>query len=173
MRDCRHVVSYIACNRIWVCLKAVNGSRSLLCWSVRASRSISHSNKWEIIILSCFSSTSYNLAAVPFARTNSLNQIMVRIPIVVVKLLQSMCRKISGLLSFHQRRWGTAVWPVSSVCSAKWNMHSLLQRWQMLMPSLPTGVTQFSGCNGILYTRSEDAQIFFFFLVRLQKEIWH
>lgn len=41
---------------------------------------------------------------------------MVCIPIAVVKLLQSMCRKISGLLPFPQRRCGTAVWPVSSVC---------------------------------------------------------
>lgn len=52
------------------------------------------------MIFSCFPLTAYDLAMAPFARTNCLNQIMVCIPIAVVKLLQSMCRKIAGLLPF-------------------------------------------------------------------------
>lgn len=83
--------------------------------------------------LSCFSSTPYNLAAVPFAGKNRLNQIGVRIPIAVVKLLESMCRKLSGLLPLPQRRRGTAIRAVTSVRSAERDVHSPLQRWQMLV----------------------------------------
>lgn len=88
------------------------------------------------MIFSCFSLTAYDLAVAPFARTNCLNQIMVCIPIAVVKLLQSMCRKISGLLPFPWRRCGTAVWPGSSGRSTQRNAQGSLQRWEMLLPQL-------------------------------------
>lgn len=71
--------------------------------------------------MSYFPLTVYDLAVAPFARTNCLNQIMVCIPIAVVKLLQSMCRKQSGLLPFPPRRCGAAVWPGSSGRSAQRN----------------------------------------------------
>lgn len=109
---------------------------------MRMSRSTPHFNKWEIMRLSCFSSTPYNLAAVPFAGKNRLNQIRVPIPIAVVKLLESMCRKLSGLLPLPQRRRGTAVRAVTSVRSAERDVRSPLQRWQMLVPLLPNGATQ-------------------------------
>lgn len=138
---------------------------------MRTSRSIAHFNKREIMRLSCFSSTPYNLAAVPFAGTNCLNQIRVRIPIAVVKLLQSMCRKLSGLLPLPQRRWGTAVWPVTSVCSAERDVHGPLQRWQMLVPLLPTGATQILLCGGVLYGESADIWDYTFWALFLHQNM--
>lgn len=64
--------------------------------------------------LSCFSSSSYNLAVVPSSRTNCSNQILVCTPTAMAKLFQSVCRKVSVLLPFPRRRRGTSAWPVTS-----------------------------------------------------------
>lgn len=146
--------SYIAYNRIWVCHEVVAWIQIIALLKYKDIQ-VTHSNKWEIMTLSCFSSSPYNLAVVPFSRTNCFNQIIV-------------CINSSGKAT--SKCVQKSIWPAAfppkmgnSCLASDLCLLSSMARARPMAEVALAGATQFLLCGDILYSGSANIWNYTFF----------